>query len=130
MQSEYIYPGQIKWFEQKLANNYQEASHIFVFAHVPIGPPQNPVGTLYLAENDRKYVVGLIEKYKPTAFFSGHLHRKEEFKIGRTQLITVPSCSYAWSTPSCFMRVKVSPRGIETECLLVPKTGQSLLKRS
>ena len=123
LQSEYIHPGQIKWFEQKLANNYQEASNIFVFAHIPIGPPQHPVSSLYLAENDRKYIVGLIKKYKPTAFFFGHLHRKEEFKIGRTQLITIPSCNYAWSrsTPPCFLRVKVYPGRIETEYILVSK---------
>ena len=121
LQSEYIYPGQIGWLKQELANNYQKVDHIFIFAHIPIGPPAQPVGGLYLAENDRRYLVNLIKIYKPTALFFAHVHRKNKFKIDKTQIIEVPSCSPVWSTPpnNQILKVKVFSKKIRTEYIPV-----------
>jgi predicted phosphodiesterase len=108
--------NQGQWLEEQLAQNSGKVDHTFIFAHIPPNPAGNISGGMFLASNDQKQLRELALKYKPTAMFFGHLHKREEFKIGETPVYVLPSLNWNFDQqPRGFMVVKVYKTGIATE---------------
>ncbi|MBU0478660.1 metallophosphoesterase [bacterium] len=120
LSSEFIFPAwggsQCEWLEKQLVNNCNKVIHTFIFGHIP-PHPQGKDQNEYLAVNDQLYLEKLIRRYKPTALFFAHLHRRLEFKIGDSEVVVVGSSNWHHdkNLPIGFMKVKVFADRIEKE---------------
>jgi predicted phosphodiesterase len=74
--------------EEQLAEGNKSFDHTFAFAHIPLHP-QGEEANYYLAVNDQRFLKHLVLKHEPTALFFGHLHRLEQFAIGKTEVFSV-----------------------------------------
>jgi len=93
------------WIEEQLASNPKGLS--LLFAHIPMHPQGKAEG-MYLATNDQKFLRELILKYKPAGLFFGHLHQRQEFKIGKSPVYVTPSLNWNFATqPQGFFAVYV-----------------------
>lgn len=108
--------NQGQWLEEQLAQNGAKADHVFIFAHIPPNPAGNVCGGSYLASNDQKQLRELVLKYKPAALFFGHLHGKQEFKIGESPVYVLPSLNWNdGQQPRGYLIVKVFKSTVATE---------------
>jgi Icc-related predicted phosphoesterase len=109
--------SQGQWLEDQLSQHQKNTDHIFIFAHIPPHPQGIVEGNMFLSTNDQKQLKELILKYKPSALFFGHLHKKMEFKIGKSSVYVLPSLNWNFDTqqPRAFMIVKVFKDRIAAE---------------
>jgi len=124
LSSQFITPGQKEWLEKQLSENFNKVDHIFIFGHIPPSPSEKVVEIeewlghpMFLSVNDRRYLSDLVMKYRPTALFFGHLHKRLEFKIGDSDVVVVGSGNWHFgkNRPIGFMKVKVFTDKIEKE---------------
>lgn len=104
--------GQCEWFQQQIAaqGDYQ---HTFIFGHVPPEPSNRP-NVMCLAQNDSRFLHGLLKQYRPTALFFGHLHKRVWFSIGSVPVYGIRSCNWnAGGEPLGFLQVKVFRQNLE-----------------
>ena len=115
LSSEDITPetGQCAWFEEQLA---ETATHTFVFGHIPPHPEGLDLN-MFLGQNDSRFVVELVRKFRPAALFFGHQHRRRRFTIGQSPVFVVRSCNWNSGSrePTGFLTVRVQEGGISTE---------------
>jgi hypothetical protein len=78
-QSQYITPKteQLAWLEELLSRRAQWRN-VFVFGHVPPEEQCRP-NTMCLAQNDARWLRGLVGETQPTALFFGHRHKRVDF---------------------------------------------------
>jgi len=87
------------WLEADLEAN-KDAQHIFMFFHTPIYwvDPVKDVGPRnyeIIDEEPRARLLGLIEKYRVRAVFTGHTHHNITNQYGDAGLFTVTSTAFA-----------------------------------
>ena len=87
---------QADWLEADLASN--AGKRIFLFSHYPVyvSDPSEPESYDNIDEPGRGWLLGLIDRYKPEALFSAHVHNFWYDLIGETEYYIVPS--------TCFVR--------------------------
>ena len=87
---------QADWLEADLESNAGE--RIFLFSHYPVyvSDPSEPESYDNIDEPGRGWLLGLIDRYKPEALFSAHVHNFWYDLIGETEYYIVPS--------TCFVR--------------------------
>ena len=115
--SEFIKGGdQFQWLEQELRKNDKKMNHIFIAGHVPPDPYMRNNGNA-IKLSDQMRLSGLLKKYKVTAMFFGHLHKRQRFHF--TGVPTYVMRSSHWNKdenePVGFNIVKVYKNGIQTE---------------
>lgn len=100
----YISDTQLKWFDQKLAENASGNKPIFVFVHQPlydtVAGSKPGQGWNDLAQDSQ--VREILAKYPQAIFFTGHTHY--EFGSNCTMynekcctMFNIPSCGYCWT---------------------------------
>ncbi len=87
---------QAAWLEADLAENGDKRT--FLFSHYPLYVlnPQEPESYDNIDEPGRCWLLGLIQRYKPEALFTAHVHNFWYDVIGETEYYVVPS--------TCFVR--------------------------
>ena len=87
---------QADWLEADLASN--AGKRIFLFSHYPVyvSDPSEPESYDNIDEPGRGWLLSLIDRYKPEALFSAHVHNFWYDLIGETEYYIVPS--------TCFVR--------------------------
>lgn len=116
MQSQFIEPPvqQCAWLEELLAQR-SDFRHVFLFGHVP-PEAQNRPSTMCLAQNDSRWLQGIVAKSRPTALFFGHRHRQIDFMIEGVPVFGVRSCNWnSGGEPIGLLLVAVLSDGIEAQ---------------
>jgi len=125
LSSEDISPktGQCAWLEKELA---ETTAHTFVFGHIPPHPEGKDLN-MFLGQNDSRFVVELVRKFRPAALFFGHQHRRRRFTIGESPVFVVRSCNWngGFREPTGFLMVRVQKGSISTE---IVETGPAVKK--
>ncbi len=115
LQSQFIEPPvqQCAWLEELLAQR-SDFRHVFLFGHVP-PEAQNRPSTMCLAQNDSRWLQGIVTESRPTALFFGHRHRQIDFTIEGVPVFGVRSCNWNSGGETIgFLLVAVFSDGIET----------------
>jgi len=95
------------WLEQELSVDRKKYPFVFVFAHIPPGP-SGKAETMYLSTNDQKALREIFKKYKPSAMFCGHLHKRHEFTIEDVPVFILPSLNWNFENyPAGFYHVRI-----------------------
>lgn len=103
------------WLEKELDVDQSMILSCFIFAHIP--PSQDGKGdSMYISTNDQKELRELFRRYKPSAMFCGHLHRRVEFSVEGVPVYVVPSLNWNFDNePPGFYLVYVNGDKWKTE---------------
>jgi predicted phosphodiesterase len=119
---------QCSWLEGQLAEGRKSCDHTFAFAHIPLHP-DGKEANYYLAVNDQRFLKELVLRHEPTALFFGHLHRLEEFTIGKTDVLSVHGSNWTNTLvppphdPIGFNVARVYKDGIKLEFVPIDPKG-------
>ncbi|MDE0112491.1 MAG: metallophosphoesterase, partial [Albidovulum sp.] len=85
---------QREWLEQELADN--AGARLFLATHYPpyLLKPDEPDNYDNIGRRERKWLLGLVERYNVEALFVGHIHNFLFNRHGGTRCYALPSVSF------------------------------------
>lgn len=97
---------QREWFERELAKAPEMRTFVCIH-YPPYVTDRNERGTYdNIDEPGRSWLLGLVEKYRPEALFSGHVHNFWYDVIGGTSIYLLPALSFLRHDYTEFYRVE------------------------
>ena len=111
---------QFQWLEKVLRDNAKKVDHIFIAAHIPPAPEMQHKNNV-INVSDQMRLSNLLKKYKVTAMFFGHLHKRQRFYFTGVPSYVMRSSNWnEEDEPPGFSIVKVYKNGVQAKFIPLP----------